>query len=41
MQKAMMKKFGPVNAKDHYLEFDTICDATQVSNLFDVVFWEK
>jgi 4-hydroxy-3-methylbut-2-enyl diphosphate reductase len=29
MQKAMMKKFGPVNAKDHYLEFDTICDATQ------------
>ena len=31
MQKAMMKKFGPVDAKDHYLEFDTICDATQVS----------
>ncbi|KAL7552530.1 hypothetical protein ACHAWF_016809, partial [Thalassiosira exigua] len=30
MQKAMMKKFGPVDAKDHYLEFDTICDATQV-----------
>ena len=30
MQKAMIKKFGPVNAKDHYLEFDTICDATQV-----------
>ncbi|KAL9190284.1 hypothetical protein ACHAXT_007495 [Thalassiosira profunda] len=29
MQKAMMKKFGPVDAKDHYLEFDTICDATQ------------
>ncbi|KAL7483762.1 hypothetical protein ACHAW6_009406 [Cyclotella cf. meneghiniana] len=29
MQKAMMKKFGPVEAKDHYLEFDTICDATQ------------
>ena len=33
MQKAMMKKFGPVEAKDHYLEFDTICDATQVSSL--------
>jgi len=29
MQKAMMKKFGPVDAKDHYWEFDTICDATQ------------
>lgn len=28
-QKTMMKKFGPVDAKDHYLEFDTICDATQ------------
>lgn len=30
MQKAMMKKYGPVDAKDHYQEFDTICDATQV-----------
>lgn len=29
-QKTMMKKFGPVDAKDHYWEFDTICDATQV-----------
>lgn len=29
-QKAMMKKFGPVDAKNHYMEFDTICDATQV-----------
>jgi 4-hydroxy-3-methylbut-2-en-1-yl diphosphate reductase len=29
-QKAMMKKYGPVNAKAHYMEFDTICDATQV-----------
>eukprot|EP00522_Entomoneis_paludosa_P018295 CAMPEP_0172451920 /NCGR_PEP_ID=MMETSP1065-20121228/9738_1 /TAXON_ID=265537 /ORGANISM="Amphiprora paludosa, Strain CCMP125" /LENGTH=466 /DNA_ID=CAMNT_0013203891 /DNA_START=312 /DNA_END=1712 /DNA_ORIENTATION=+ len=28
-QKTMMKKFGPVNAKEHYMEFDTICDATQ------------
>jgi len=29
-QKAMMKKFGPAGAtKEHYLEFDTICDATQ------------
>jgi 4-hydroxy-3-methylbut-2-enyl diphosphate reductase len=30
MQKAIIKKFGPVQAKDHYYEFDTICDATQV-----------
>ena len=28
----MMGKFGPVNPKEHYLEFDTICDATQVRN---------
>jgi 4-hydroxy-3-methylbut-2-enyl diphosphate reductase len=30
LQKAMMKKYGPVEAKGHYMEFDTICDATQV-----------
>lgn len=29
LQKTMMKKFGPVNANEHYYEFDTICDATQ------------
>lgn len=29
-QKAMMKKFGPVDLQSHYMEFDTICDATQV-----------
>jgi hypothetical protein len=29
-QKAMMKKFGPIDPKNHYMEFDTICDATQV-----------
>merc|ERR1712087_373018 len=28
-QKAMLKKFGPVDPEAHYLEFDTICDATQ------------
>lgn len=28
-QKTMMKKFGPVDSKKHYMEFDTICDATQ------------
>jgi 4-hydroxy-3-methylbut-2-enyl diphosphate reductase len=28
-QKTMMEKFGPVNAETHYMEFDTICDATQ------------
>jgi 4-hydroxy-3-methylbut-2-enyl diphosphate reductase len=30
LQKAMMKKYGPVDIKAHYMEFDTICDATQV-----------
>jgi 4-hydroxy-3-methylbut-2-enyl diphosphate reductase len=28
-QKTMMEKFGPVDAEKHYMEFDTICDATQ------------
>ncbi len=32
LQKTMMKKFGPVDIKDHYMEFDTICDATQVGS---------
>jgi 4-hydroxy-3-methylbut-2-enyl diphosphate reductase len=32
-QKTMMQKFGPVDAKTHYMEFDTICDATQVRDL--------
>lgn len=31
LQKTMMKKFGPAEIKAHYMEFDTICDATQVS----------
>lgn len=30
LQKSMMKKHGPVDATSHYMEFDTICDATQV-----------
>jgi 4-hydroxy-3-methylbut-2-enyl diphosphate reductase len=30
LQKAMMKKYGPVDVQSHYMEFDTICDATQV-----------
>merc|ERR1712071_508461 len=29
-QKTMMKRFGPDLINDHYYEFDTICDATQV-----------
>jgi len=29
LQKAMMAKYGPIESKDHYMEFDTICDATQ------------
>lgn len=30
LQKTIMKKFGPDKINDHYYEFDTICDATQV-----------
>lgn len=30
LQKTMMKKFGPVESQKRYMEFDTICDATQV-----------
>mmetsp|Transcript_24949 Transcript_24949/g.51083 ORF Transcript_24949/g.51083 Transcript_24949/m.51083 type:complete len:326 (-) Transcript_24949:13-990(-) len=30
LQKTMMKTFGPDLINDHYYEFDTICDATQV-----------
>lgn len=29
LQKTMIKKYGPADLKSHYLEFDTICDATQ------------
>eukprot|EP00563_Minutocellus_polymorphus_P001175 CAMPEP_0181042504 /NCGR_PEP_ID=MMETSP1070-20121207/12186_1 /TAXON_ID=265543 /ORGANISM="Minutocellus polymorphus, Strain NH13" /LENGTH=472 /DNA_ID=CAMNT_0023120723 /DNA_START=86 /DNA_END=1504 /DNA_ORIENTATION=- len=29
LQKAVMAKFGPQEVNDHYMEFDTICDATQ------------
>lgn len=30
LQKTMMKTFGPDLLNEHYYEFDTICDATQV-----------
>jgi len=30
LQKTVMKKFGPDLLNDHYYQFDTICDATQV-----------
>lgn len=30
LQKTMIEKYGPVEADKHYMEFDTICDATQV-----------
>jgi len=30
LQKTMMQKYGPVESAKHYMEFDTICDATQV-----------
>mmetsp|Transcript_15092 Transcript_15092/g.31110 ORF Transcript_15092/g.31110 Transcript_15092/m.31110 type:complete len:470 (-) Transcript_15092:85-1494(-) len=28
-QRAQMSKYGPIDVKEHYMEFDTICDATQ------------
>lgn len=30
LEVAMLKKYGPTNLAEHYAEFDTICDATQV-----------
>merc|ERR1712176_778114 len=30
LQKTIMSKFGPDSINEHYYEFDTICDATQV-----------
>jgi 4-hydroxy-3-methylbut-2-enyl diphosphate reductase len=33
-QRTMMEKFGPVDAEKHYVEFDTICDATQVCTFY-------
>lgn len=30
LQKTFIEKFGPDKLNDHYYEFDTICDATQV-----------
>lgn len=30
LQKTVMARFGPDQLNDHYYEFDTICDATQV-----------
>ena len=35
LQKAMMKKHGPGEVNKHYMEFDTICDATQVKDRRD------
>ena len=29
----MLKKYGPAELAEHYAEFDTICDATQVIDL--------
>lgn len=37
LQKTMMKKFGPVELQERYMEFDTICDATQVSGVTKVL----
>ena len=31
-EKTMMAAYGPENIKERFAAFDTICDATQVSN---------
>lgn len=36
-QKTMMQKFGPVDVATHYMEFDTICDATQVRDVHAIL----
>ncbi len=41
LQKTMMKKFGPAEIKNHYMEFDTICDATQVSHDVFISFVDR
>jgi 4-hydroxy-3-methylbut-2-enyl diphosphate reductase len=38
LQKTMMEKFGPAELDKHYMEFDTICDATQVSSVTCAMF---
>jgi 4-hydroxy-3-methylbut-2-enyl diphosphate reductase len=30
LEKTMMQKFGPAEVNDHFMSFNTICDATQV-----------
>ena len=39
LQKAMITKYGPVDASSHYMEFDTICDATQVTLLLTLFIY--
>ncbi|MEL6442598.1 MAG: 4-hydroxy-3-methylbut-2-enyl diphosphate reductase [Cyanobacteria bacterium J06621_8] len=29
LEKTMLKKYGPIELKDHFMSFNTICDATQ------------
>ena len=29
LEKALLEKYGPLSLSEHYLELDTICDATQ------------
>jgi 4-hydroxy-3-methylbut-2-enyl diphosphate reductase len=36
-QKTQMAKFGPVDVATHYMEFDTICDATQVRDVHAIL----
>ena len=37
LEVTMLKKYGPENLAAHYGEFDTICDATQVTSSLHAV----
>ena len=39
LEVAMLKKFGPTDLAEHYAEFDTICDATQVRSRMLVAYY--
>lgn len=34
VEKAIMQKYGVENINDHFVSFNTICDATQVISLW-------
>lgn len=37
VEKTMMRKYGVENVNEHFISFNTICDATQVSPRIHVI----